>query len=319
MYLYAELPEAKKMPGGYSKVYRKMPAPKSLNEFSPKGEGGITTPGLLSGMNTAVYIKSGKLKPSEKVGGVDTYVVTYPVKTGKKGVTRTETLWIGKNDFLLRQIKSSVQISPSAMGPMPKGAKKPKGPIVMTQKTVMESVKANEPISGKIYRFVPPKGAKDAATIKPPKQQMNLPPPPNVTGKKAPDFSIMSTSGKKVSLANYKGRDVLLVFWTMGSPQSMKILPEIQKLSKMLGSDSAVISINLDGNDEKVSKFAKEQGVSFPILINPKSTFKTAMEYGLRDLPTVFVIDKSGFVKGKILGPKSAEALKSEVSKYGIH
>jgi peroxiredoxin len=272
-------------------------------------------------MNIAPYVKSAKLKPSEKVGGVDTYVITYPIKTGRKGVTRTETLWIGKSDFLIRQIKTSSQITASAMGPGPKGMKKPTGSLVITQKTVMDMVQPDSPVAEKTFKFSPPPGAKDAATIKPPKQSSSqqLPPPPNVTGKKAPDFNIPSTEGKNISLSNYRGKNVLLVFWAMASPQSKQALPEIQKLNKSLKSDSVVLSINLDANNETVNKFTKEHSISFPVMVSPQKTFNAAMSYGLRELPSVFIIDKDGSVKGKILGPKSAEELKSEVAKYGIH
>lgn len=319
MYVYAQAPGMENMRGGYSKVYRKAAAPKSVSEFNPGNEGGINTPGLLSGMDIVPYIKSAKLKPSEKVGGVDTYVVAYPVKTDKKGVTRTETLWIGKNDFLLRQIKTSAQVSPSAMGPAPKGVNKPKGPLTISQKTVMSLVQANKSIPAGTFKFVPPAGAKDAATIKPPEPQ-KLPTPLNITGKAAPGFSIPSIDGKEISLSNYRGRHVLLVFWALGSPQSKQALPEIQKLHEILEpSGVVVLSVNLDGNDEATEKFAKEHGISFPVMVGPQKTFKTATDYGLRNLPTIFVIGKDGTVKGKIIGPQSAEEMKTEAAKYGIH
>ncbi|MEN6371165.1 MAG: redoxin domain-containing protein [Armatimonadota bacterium] len=319
MYIYAHSPGMEKMRGGYSKIYRKASAPKSVSELNSGREGGITTPGLLSGMNLTPYIKSARLKPSEKVGGVDTYVITYPVKTGRKGMTRTETLWIGKNDFLLRQIKTLAQISPSAMGPAPKGVKGPKGSLVISQKTIMSLVQAGQTIPSGTFKFVPPPGAKNAATIKPPKMP-NPPAPPKVTGKKAPGFSIPSLNGKEISLSSYRGRNVLLVFWALGSPQSKKALPEIQKLNKMLGNGgTAILSINLDGNNEATGKFIKENGISFPVMVGSEKTFKTALNYGLRNLPTIFIIGKDGTVKGEMIGIKSANELKTEVAKHGIH
>ncbi|MEN6521922.1 MAG: redoxin domain-containing protein [Armatimonadota bacterium] len=319
MYIYVHSPAMEKIRGSYSKVYKKVSAPKSVSELNSNSEGGITTPGLLSGMNIAPYIKSARLKPSEKVGGVDTYVVTYSIRTGRKGLTRTETLWIGKNDFLLRQIATSAKIPPSALGSVPKGVKGPKGSLVISQKTVMNLVQADQSISADIFKFVPPPGAKDAATIKPPKQP-DIPAPPRVTGKKAPSFSIPSLNGREISLSSYRGRHVLLVFWALGSPQSKQALPEIQKLNKILDTEStAILSINLDGNNEAAGKFIKEHGISFPVMVGSQKTFKTAMDYGLRNLPTVFVIGKDGTVKGEMIGPKSANEMKTEVAKYGIH
>lgn len=315
MFIYVQNPQA---PAEYSKVYKKETAPKSLNELNKGPEDGINTPGLLAGMDVAKYIKPAKLKPSEKISGVDTYVVTYPVQSKRKGVTATETLWIGKNDFLIRQIKTNVQISPSAIGPVPEGVKKPAGPMIISQKTVVKSIKANQLIPEKTFKFTPPSGSKDAAKIKMP-EPPKLPPPPDLTGKKAPDFSLSSLDGKQVSLSGYHGKPVLLVFWGMGSPQAKQTMPEVQKVYKGLESSGVVVlGINLDGNSEATAKFVKEHNISFPIMAGSEKTFKTAMEYGLRNLPTIFVIGKDGTVKGKIIGSKSADAIKTEAAKLGV-
>jgi len=307
-----------KAPAEFSKIYRKETAPKSLKEFNKGAEEGINTPGLLSGMDVTKFIKLAKLKSSEKINGVDTYVVTYPVQSKGKGVTATETIWIGKNDFLIRQIKTDVKISPSAIGPLPEGMKKPTSPMIISQKTVVKSIKANQAIPEKTFKFTPPPGSRDAASIKMPEPQ-KLPPPPDLTNKKAPDFSLQSLDGKQVSLSNYRGKPVLLVFWGMGSPQSKQALPEIQKVYKELESSGVVVlGINMDVNNEATAKFVKEHNISFPIVAGSDKTFKTATEYGLRNLPTIFVIGEDGNVKGKIIGQKSAEAIKSEAAKLGV-
>jgi peroxiredoxin/outer membrane lipoprotein-sorting protein len=295
-------------------VYQKAPAPKSLAAFQGGVKNGINTTGLLAGVDLSPLIKSAKLKPSEKIGGVDTYVIHVSLPSERKGSTANETIWVGKSDFMLRRIDMTVTMPPGAMPARP-NVNRPTGPTSFTQKMVMSSIVADKPISDKTFRFVPPPGAKDASKIQMPKP----PTPPNVMGKAAPGFTIPSIDGKQVSLSDYKGKPVLLVFWLLQSPQSEQMAPIYQKLQDAVkGSGAVMIGAYLGGDKDKLNKFLKDKGITFLTLFDMDKTFQLANEYGVLNVPMLYVIGADGKVKGKIMGPKTLDQLTSEVAKYGI-
>ena len=64
-----------------------------------------------------------------------------------------------------------------------------------------------------------------------------------------------------------------------------------------------LVAISLDGDPKKVPPFVSAHGFSFPIALDPKMT--VAEKYGVRALPSSFVIDRAGTMTGVALGPRS--------------
>ena len=303
--IYTYLPSAR--------IYRKGPAPKTISGTQTAVETGITTPALLDGRDITPYLKTAKLLPSEKVNGVDTYVISYSPLDGKRpGLSINQRIWVGKSDFLIRQMISTRKISASALAKHPGTARMPKVPLVISQRTTVRTVSANVSIPESTFHFVPPPGAK---LYQPSKPIL----PPDVSGKKAPDFSAATLDGRQISLSNYRGKPVLLVFWSSLSKSARRGMPEVQKLHEELKDMGIVIlGVSLDGDKSSAEKFVKENGITFQNLYGPEKTFKMASDYGLRGLPTMFVISRNGTVKGSIVGPRTAEGMKSELARLGV-
>ena len=88
----------------------------------------------------------------------------------------------------------------------------------------------------------------------------------------APDFVLKDLEGKNVRLSNLRGKVVLINFWTTWWPWCRKELPSLEKLHKQFHQDPFVLlTIDVGEGEQKVKRFAKKNGLSFPILLDRDS------------------------------------------------
>ncbi|HZS36929.1 MAG TPA: TlpA disulfide reductase family protein [Polyangia bacterium] len=115
-------------------------------------------------------------------------------------------------------------------------------------------------------------------------------------GQRAPDFSLPSLRGPRVSLAGLRGKVVIVDFWAQWCEPCKKELPQLDKLSKDYASRGVVIlAVNIDKERENAERLVKQLGLTLPVLLDP--TGAVASTYDLPKMPTSFVIDKKGLVR----------------------
>jgi peroxiredoxin len=109
------------------------------------------------------------------------------------------------------------------------------------------------------------------------------------TGKKAPDFELKALDGKPFSLADALTRGpVALVFFKVSCPTCQYALPFYERLYKAYGNKHVML-VGISQNDSKdTAAFAKEFGVTFPILLDDTRTYPVSNAYGLTNVPTIF-------------------------------
>ena len=113
-------------------------------------------------------------------------------------------------------------------------------------------------------------------------------------GKKAPDFTLPCVSGREVSLHDFAGRRVLLVFTQSGCKPCHRIVPELNKLQR--GGDVQVLVVN-NGELEATRQWAGEAGVCFPMLVQQQ--FSVSKRYEMYATPFAFLIDERGVIASK--------------------
>jgi peroxiredoxin Q/BCP len=126
-------------------------------------------------------------------------------------------------------------------------------------------------------------------------------------GDKAPAFSLPDADGKKVSLADYKGRRVIVYFYPAAStPGCTKQACDFRdSLGELNGAGLDVVGISPD-KPEKLAKFRDAEGLTFPLLSDPDRKVLTAYgAFGEKKMygKTVTGVIRSTFVvdeKGKI-------------------
>lgn len=132
----------------------------------------------------------------------------------------------------------------------------------------------------------------------------------------APGFSLKSLDGQEVSLGKVLGRGPAVVaFFKVSCPVCQFTFPFLERLYKRYGSDSvAFLGVSQD-NAADSKNFARQFGVTFPILIDEKD-YPVSNGYGLTSVPTFFLIDTDGSVKVSCtgFGKPELEAIAKELA-----
>lgn len=123
-----------------------------------------------------------------------------------------------------------------------------------------------------------------------------------------PDLAFADADGKKVTLADFKGRTVLLNLWATWCVPCRKEMPALDALEARLGNaDFQVVAVNIDTRDPaKPKTFLKEIGVEKLAYFADSSAkvFQELKSIGRAfGMPTTILIDPQGCEIGTIAGP----------------
>ena len=125
---------------------------------------------------------------------------------------------------------------------------------------------------------------------------------------KVPDLSFQDVNGKPLTLADWRGRTVLLNLWATWCVPCRKEMPALDALQQKLGSpDFQVVAVNIDTRDpEKPKTFLKELGITkLTYYADPTArTFQDLKAIGRAfGMPTTMLVDRQGCEIGSIAGP----------------
>jgi thiol-disulfide isomerase/thioredoxin len=135
-------------------------------------------------------------------------------------------------------------------------------------------------------------------------------------GKQAPAFALTSLDGKKVSLADYKGRPVLVNFWATWCGPCKVEMPWFEEFRKQYASQGFEIlglADDVDAGKDMIAKVANKTGVSYPILLTDG---KVQTAYGGLDvLPMSFYVDRNGVIVEQTAGLGSKDQIEANIKK----
>lgn len=119
---------------------------------------------------------------------------------------------------------------------------------------------------------------------------------------KAPAFTLKNLDGQDMSLSGFQGKVVILNFWATWCAPCREEMPAMEKLwNKYKDKSFVIIAISADrGSPEVVRRFIEEQGVSYPVLLDP--TGKVRNQYEVVAFPTTYIIGRDGRITGRIVG-----------------
>jgi len=133
-----------------------------------------------------------------------------------------------------------------------------------------------------------------------------------LAGAQAPDFTFPTLSGGSLGLSDLEDHVVLVNVWATWCQPCREEMPSMQRLYEALeGEDFEILAVSVDAalgekNDETeyeggdVGAFAREFGLTFPILRDPSATM--LRRYQVVALPETFVVAKNGQIWKKIAG-----------------
>jgi len=143
--------------------------------------------------------------------------------------------------------------------------------------------------------------------------------------KPAPAFALEDLTGKKVSLAGYKGKAVLINFWaTWCAPCKIETPWLIDLRNQYAAQGFEILGVSADdidrGDPEKlatekkeIARFVQQMHMPYPVLIDGDAV---SQPYGgLDELPTSFFVDRNGIVVAAQLGLTSKDAIEANIKK----
>lgn len=122
----------------------------------------------------------------------------------------------------------------------------------------------------------------------------------------APDFTLKSSTGENVRLAEQRGQVVMLNFWASWCGPCRQEMPLLDAMAKKYGKMGfALYGINVEEDNTDAKKMLKDLGVTFPILFDTES--KLSSLYNVDAMPTSVFIDKKGQIRYVDRGYKAGD------------
>ncbi len=114
-------------------------------------------------------------------------------------------------------------------------------------------------------------------------------------GEEAPNFTLKNLQEEKISLSDFRGKNVLINFWDTKSPYCVKEMADLNELYiDNRDKDFVVLGIPVGDSKEEVEAYLKDKGYAFPILLDEEKNI--SIEYMVRGIPTSYMIDKEGTI-----------------------
>jgi thiol-disulfide isomerase/thioredoxin len=128
----------------------------------------------------------------------------------------------------------------------------------------------------------------------------------------APPISLTDIAGKKLDLADYKGKVVVLDFWaTWCGPCRIEIPGLIEMQDRYASRGFSVVGISLDDDPQPVVEFYKELKMNYPVAVGNQRVGE--LYGGVLGLPTTFLIGRDGRIYAKHVGATEISVMEDEV------
>jgi len=166
----------------------------------------------------------------------------------------------------------------------------------------------------------------------------------------AADFSLHALDGRRVRLADFRGKVVLINFWTTWCPACVSEMPELIGLQKRHNDKLAIIGVSLDfvpdshgqigGHPaveeqrshaeedldernsaalkkvkDKVARTVKGRGINYTILLDERNEVGGRFNGG--ELPTTVIVDANGNVRRRFVGARSLAVFEAMIAEAG--
>lgn len=127
----------------------------------------------------------------------------------------------------------------------------------------------------------------------------------------------LNTGGKEFTLADFRGRIVILDFWTFCCVNCLHVLDELRELEEKHRDSVVVIGVHSpkfvhEAEHEAVTDAVERYGVEHPVLDDPE--LATWKQYAVRAWPTLVVVDPEGYVVAQHAGEGHVHAIERLVT-----
>jgi len=182
------------------------------------------------------------------------------------------------------------------------------------------NIKVNAPLTIASFEFAPPPGAQLSKPYAAP-----APPQPLLaSGTLAPDFTATAPGGSQVHLSDYKGKTVVLDFWSTWCGPCQRSMPHLEKVYQSVKDKNvAVLGVCVWDTKPEYDKWvvAKKDIYHFPTAFDPAGHGDLSIApklYHVSGIPTQYVIDKDGKIAASTVGyDENGTVLEDTLRKLG--
>lgn len=134
-------------------------------------------------------------------------------------------------------------------------------------------------------------------------------------GQKVAEFELEDFNGQKVKMASASGKPIFIDFWSAWCPFCVEEMPEIEKIHQEFKDQLIVLGIHRSETESvaRGTEFAKERGVTYPLLKDSTGQVYKTLTGGRNFMPYALYIDKEGKIAKVKAGPKTAEEMREAV------
>ena len=139
--------------------------------------------------------------------------------------------------------------------------------------------------------------------------------PTIAVGQPAPSFEVNGLDGKTIRLEDFRGKVVLLNFWTTWNQMSREQLPALKAVYDAFGNDPrfAMLGLSLDESAEPVKQFVQKHEIPWPQAhLGDWSQTTLPAQYRLGFIPSVYIVGADANLTA--LGPRDSK-IREEVEK----
>jgi len=114
-------------------------------------------------------------------------------------------------------------------------------------------------------------------------------------GKTAPDFTLADITGKQHKLSDYRGKDVMIIFWATWCRPCIMEMPHLIALRNIISEDKLAMLAISNENPALVKNFVNQKNINYTVLLDQRTM---PMPYSqVRSIPCSFFIDPEGKIK----------------------
>ncbi|MGH9555240.1 MAG: TlpA family protein disulfide reductase [Terriglobales bacterium] len=125
-------------------------------------------------------------------------------------------------------------------------------------------------------------------------------PRPALINTTAPDFALRD-SDRSVSLRDLRGQIVVLNFWATWCPPCVEEMPSLVALQQRMKGRVTVLAVSVDLSEDAYRRFLRDHNIDLMTVRDPDQ--KANSLYGTVRFPETYVIDATGVLRRKFIGP----------------
>lgn len=120
----------------------------------------------------------------------------------------------------------------------------------------------------------------------------------------APDFELQDTDGKLHRLSDYRGKTVIINFWTTWCPPCREEIPSMNRAWQQLRQEDVIIlAINMGEDEDTIFVFTADYPAEFPLLLDRDGA--VIAQWPVKGLPTTYIIAPDGSIAYRAIGGRA--------------